>query len=139
MAQCQCRLSWPVAPGPKITVTDWATAITIILTALGAVLAALAIMLGVVAFWGYTKIKEIEEESKQIAERVATAKASEVATTIAYEAMDRTLATAQAGNLSAAQVEDAAKPETPTAEEAAKDATARPVTADKALGKEDSK
>jgi len=55
------QVFWAVQP-----VTDWTTAITIILTALGVILTALAVLIAVLAWWGYSGIKE---EAKKTAEK----------------------------------------------------------------------
>jgi hypothetical protein len=60
---------------------DFNTAITIILAALGVLLTALAIMVGVAAVWGYGSIKE---EARKIA--------SEIATQVSTQTADKTLA-----------------------------------------------
>jgi hypothetical protein len=54
--------------------------LTVILTALTALLAGLAIFIGVLAIWGYNSIREAAERA---AERVADAKAENTARTVA--------------------------------------------------------
>jgi predicted membrane protein len=95
-----------VVAAQQITVTDWATAITIILTALAVILTALAIMVGVVAILGYGSLKEAAQKAaKEEAASTAATTAREVATQIANDTVREIWAGAQSSALVEGQAE----------------------------------
>ena len=67
---------------------DYKDLITILLTVLGAILAALAIFIGIAAVWGYSVLRQAAEEK---AAAVADAKAAEIAEVVATRVANQTV------------------------------------------------